>query len=144
MPSVIVLTTNASISSTRSFGFEPEHQREVQQDGSQGDRGDRQTDTGERGTQRHVHAGLQPVREGCAHGGEGFGQKHERRDRDADDGRRRPTASTAASIAGESTFARPTTATSDTNRSAKLVQAWRSVGGAAWALSSWAASGGRK
>jgi hypothetical protein len=47
-------------------------------------------------------------------------------------------------MAGESTLASPTTATSDTSKSAKLTQVWRSVGGVAWALSSSAPSGGRK
>src|SRR4029079_9669058 len=46
-----------------------------------------------------------------------------------------PTASTASSIAGDSTLARPMTATSDTTSAARLTNAVRFDGGAAWAVS---------
>ena len=55
-----------------------------------------------------------------------------------------PTAATARSSVGESSLARPTTATSETSSRAKLAQAVFSDGGGACADSSAAPRGGRK
>ena len=86
VPSVITPTRSVSASKSLLLRAEPELERLAKHDRNGRDGRDGQADARERRSQRQVQAGLQPVGPRRAQRRQAFGQQHQRRDNDADDG----------------------------------------------------------
>jgi hypothetical protein len=72
----------------------------------------------------------------CPRGGDGLWQQHHQGDDDTHEGLRKAGSRHPASMAGDSTFANPTTATSPSDNMTRLITADLSVGGSACVSSS--------
>ena len=116
------------------FRLQAQHQRHLEPHRGDGDHRNRQPDAGDRRAVGEVEAGLQPVHVRGAHRGHRFGQQHQQRDHDADHRLGRADGRQPASIDGDSTLARPTTATRASSSRPKLAAACL-LGGAACASS---------
>src|SRR6185295_18309258 len=125
------------------LGLEAQDDREVEDLRGHDDRGDGQADGRQGRAQREVHAGLEPVGAGSAHGGHRLRQRTSNAIAIPMTASGAPAALTAASMLGESTLASPTTPTSETRSSPRLLQAAAVVGGGRCS-SSLLPSGGRK